>query len=147
MQALFANGCIKQLNTMKDSIKNFHWIPRIICILVILFVSMFAFDAFSPTDTVLMQIAHFFVNLTPSFLLLIFLIIAWKRELIGGIIFTLAGIAVSPLIYQHNYSMNHSVGMSIGILLMITFPIIVLGILFIVSYFRSKRRSRENYCN
>ncbi|WP_320054277.1 hypothetical protein [uncultured Acetobacteroides sp.] len=130
---------------MKDSISNFHWIPRIICILDIIFISIFAFDAFSPNDIVLMQLAHFFVNLTPTFLLIIFLIIAWRRELVGGIIFTLAAIAVSPMIYQHNYGINHSVSMSIGIIMMITFPIFVVGILFIASHFREKRHRQESY--
>jgi hypothetical protein len=130
---------------MRDSIKNFHWIPRIICILDIIFIGMFALDAFSPDSTRLMQAAHFVVNLTPSFLLLIVLAIAWKRELVGGIIFTLAGIGISPLIYQHNYAINHLAGTSLGTTMMITFPCIVVGILFIVSHVRSKKRGNRSY--
>ena len=32
---------------MKSSLRLFHWIPRIICILAILFISLFAADSFA----------------------------------------------------------------------------------------------------
>ena len=72
---------------MKVSIKLIHWLPRIICILAILFISMFALDAFNPEKTIWQQIGDFLIHLIPSFVLIIILIIAWKREFIGGIIF------------------------------------------------------------
>ena len=40
---------------------------------------------------------------------------------------------------MHNYNMNHSVGMSIGIIMAITFPFVVVGILFIISHFIKKK--------
>ena len=85
------------------------------------------------------QISNFLLHLTPSFILMIFLIIAWKRELIGGIIFTLIGLVLSPLIFTHNYNMNQSIWVSLGVILSITIPFVIVGILFIVSY-RIKKR-------
>lgn len=125
---------------METSVKVFHWLPRIICILAILFVSIFAADAFAPGLSIWQQLADFFMHLIPSFVLLAFLIAAWKWEYIGGIIFTAIGIVMSPFIFMHNYSVNHfSIGRCIGIILMITFPFIVVGILFIVSHFMKKK--------
>jgi len=124
---------------MKKSIRIIHWVPRIICILAILFISMFALDAFEPELTIWQQLVAFFMHLIPSFILVALLIVAWKWELIGGIIFTIIGVGLSPLIFQHNYAMNQSVSLSIFIILMITFPFIVVGILFIVSHFMKKR--------
>jgi len=129
---------------MKTSIKVFHWLPRVICILAILFISMFAANAFAPGLTIWQQIGAFLIHLIPSFILVAFLIIAWKWEYAGGIIFILIGLGLSPFIFQHNYNMNHSIGMSIGIILMITFPFVVVGILFIVSHFMKKRNLLEN---
>lgn len=129
----------------KPPLKNFHWIPRIICILVILLISMFAFDAFSSDDSVLRQIGRFLVHLTPSFILLAFLIIAWRRELLGGIIFSTIGIGLIPFIYQHNYNINHSIGMSVGIVMMVTFPLILAGVLFIISSIRKKKSCSKKY--
>lgn len=125
---------------MKSSVKIFHWLPRIICILAILFVSMFSLDAFEAGKSIWQQLGAFFIHMIPSFILLGFLLLAWKRELIGGIIFTLIGIIMSPFIFQHNYIVNHfSVEQCIGIILMITFPFIVVGVLFIISHFIKKK--------
>jgi len=124
---------------MKTSIGIYHWLPRILCILAILFVSMFALDAFAPGLTIWQQIGAFLMHLIPSFILLAVLIVAWKWELIGGILFALLGLGLSPFIFLHNYDMNHSVGMSLGIIALITFPFFCVGILFIVSYYKKKK--------
>ncbi|TAH41210.1 MAG: hypothetical protein EYC69_09570 [Bacteroidetes bacterium] len=118
---------------MATTNKGFSWIPRILTMLIILFISMFALDAFSPELNLWQQLSDFVMHLIPSFLLVILLIIAWKRELIGGILFTLLGLIMSPFIYSMNYDRNHNVLMSLGIILAICLPIIVAGILFIIS--------------
>jgi len=125
---------------MKSSFSLFHWIPRTICILAILFVSVFAADAFEQEHTIIQQLAAFFIHLIPSFVLLAFLLIAWKRELPGGIIFTIAGIVMTPVIFYHNYNANHfSISECIAVVMIITFPFIVVGILFIMSHYISKK--------
>ncbi len=129
---------------MKTTIKILHWTPRIICILAILFISMFAADAFAPELTIWQQLGDFLMHLIPSFVLLGILVFAWKKELYGGILFTVIGIGMSPFIYKHNYNMNHSVSMSLSIILMITFPFIVVGVLFITSYFMKKKDLKTN---
>jgi hypothetical protein len=124
---------------MKVSLKLIHWLPRIICILAILFVSVFALDAFNPEKTISQQIGGFLIHLIPSFVLTIILIIAWKREFIGGILFTLIGLGFSPFIFIHNYKMNHSIWMSVLIVLTITIPFVIAGILFIMNYKMKKK--------
>ena len=130
---------------MKTSIKLLHWFPRVICILAILFISMFAADSFTPGLTIWQQLGAFLIHLIPSFILVAVLILAWKWEKIGGIIFILIGLGLSPFIFQHNYNMNHSIGMSLGIILMITFPFVIVGVLFIVSNFMKKRDLSETH--
>jgi len=95
---------------------------------------MFALDAFDPEKTIWQQIGDFLMHLIPSFILIIFLIIAWKKELVGGIILTLIGLGFTPVIFMHNYKMNHSAWMSLLIVLLITMPFVIAGILFIVSH-------------
>jgi hypothetical protein len=125
---------------MKTVKMQFHWIPRIICILAILFISMFAADAFSHEFTIWQQLGAFLVHLVPSFVLLGILLIAWKWELIGGILFTLIGVGLSPFVYMLNHNRNHfSVCESLGIITIITVPFIVVGILFIISSRRKKQ--------
>jgi hypothetical protein len=124
---------------MKKSIKVFHWLPRIICLLAILFVSLFAADAFAPELTIWQQLGAFIIHLIPSFILLAFLIVAWKWEYVGGLIFLIIGAVLSPIVFMHNYNMNHSVWMSLGIILSITIPFVIVGALFLVSYFLKKK--------
>lgn len=124
---------------MKTSIGILQWTPRILCILAILFISMFAADAFAPRLTFWRQIGDFLMHLLPSFILLGVLIIAWKWERIGGIILSVIGIGLIPFIFHHNYNMNHSIGMSILVILIINFPFIIAGLLFILSYYVKKK--------
>ncbi len=124
---------------MKTSIRLFHWSPRILCVLAILFISLFAADSFAPGLTIWQQLGAFFIHLIPSFILLALLIVAWKWERIGGIIFMVIGFGLSPFIFMLNYNRNHSIGMSLGIILAITFPFIAVGILFIISHFMKKK--------
>ena len=121
-----------------------YWFPRILCILAILFVSIFALDAFQPELTFWQQIQGFIMHLIPSFVLLLFLLIAWKWELIGGVIFVLIGLGLSPVIYIHNYHMNGSVWMSLGIISMITLPFILVGVLFMLSHWNKKKQAKVN---
>ena len=119
--------------------KILYWIPRILCVLAILFISMFALDSFDPKLTIGQQIGGFLIHLIPSCILVAFLIIAWKWELVGGISFMAIGLGLSPFVYYTNYHMNHSIFMSLGIILMINFPFIITGALFILSHFTRKK--------
>jgi len=123
-------------NNQMNKAKILFWLPRILCIIAILFISLFALDAFQPDLTIWQQLEAFLMHLIPSFILLILLLIAWKWEFIGGIIFTIIGLVFSPFIFKHNYDMNHSVWMSMGIIAMITLPFVIVGILFISHHFQ-----------
>jgi len=121
---------------MKSSLKMIHGLPRIICILAILFISLFAFDAFEHGITIWQKIGAFLRHLIPSFILLIFLIIAWKWELIGGIIFITIGLGFSPYIFMHNFQ---SVALSLLGIACINMPFFLVGILFLISYRMKKK--------
>lgn len=137
---LFNN--VKPNKKMKTSIKIIHWTPRILCILSILFVSMFAADSFESDNTFGQNLASLFMHLLPSIILTALLIVAWKWEFIGGVIFIVLGIGISPFIFMLNYNRNHfSIAQSLGIILMINFPFIVVGILFVINHHLKKRKT------
>ena len=124
---------------MKKSFSILYWSPRILCMTAVLFISLFALDAFEPGLTIRQQLMDFIIHLIPSFILIAVLVVAWKWENIGGIIFLVIGVGMSPFVFAMNYSRTHSVGTSLAIILMITAPFTIVGILFLVSYFRIKR--------
>ncbi len=126
---------------MNRTIKILHWFPRILCIIAILFISLFALDAFEPGLTLGQQLLAFLMHLIPSFILLVILLVAWKWERIGGIIFILIGLVTSPMVFIHNYRMNESVWMSLGIIAMITLPFVLIGLLFVFSHLGKRKNT------
>lgn len=124
---------------MKMYVSALKWIARVLCILAILLVSLFALDSFSPDKTFLQNTAAFLKHLIPSFVLLAVLIVAWYREKAGGIILTAIGVAWCVFLFVFNFERTHSVSTSILIVLILGIPFVLSGILFIVSYYEKKK--------
>jgi hypothetical protein len=124
---------------MSAAARLFHWLPRTLCILAILFFSMFVLDASAPGLTPSQQLEALRIHLIPSFVLLALLLIAWKWEFVGGIALAATGLVLSIPVFALNYRRTHSIGVSLSIILMVTIPFVVVGILFIVSH-----RMRKN---
>lgn len=63
-------------------------IARILSIVFVLFISLFALDVFGEEKWFLALVMH----LIPSFMLIIITIISWKKEFLGGILWLILGI-------------------------------------------------------
>lgn len=125
---------------MKPYQKILRWTPRVLCIIAILFVSMFSLDAISPESTFWQNAGSLLMSLLPSFVLVSFLVVAWKWELTGGILIAILGLAATPFIYNLNLQRTGSAGTALGVVLMITVPFIIIGALFIISYFLNRKQ-------
>jgi hypothetical protein len=125
---------------MKTSTKILRWTPRILCILAILFISLFALDSFSSERTFWQNISAFLMHLIPSFVLLAILIVAWKWENIGGIILIIVGVVLCVFIFNLNYNQRHfTLWQSIRNVSMLCLPFVLAGILFIISHSAKKK--------
>jgi hypothetical protein len=80
----------------------------------------------------------FMMNLIPSFIMAVILMIAWKWERVGGIILIILGIVFSVLVFNLNFRRNHSVLASLGIIVIICLPSLVAGILFLFASRKSE---------
>ncbi len=107
-----------------------YWFPRIIAILAILFMMMFSLDVFGGEEPVGRQLLGFLAHNIPAFVLIIVLAIAWKYEIIGGIIFILLFFALG--IYFKSFSGNSGS-------LIILIPFILAGAMFILHQVLSER--------
>ncbi len=121
-------------------IKFLYWLPRILCILSILFISMFALDAFDGPGAWWRKIPAFLVHLTPSYILLLPLLIAWRWEKLGGIILILIGMIFSGGLALLNYHRTNSVLVALEIALVLGVPFIIYGLLFLWSHHLQKPR-------
>lgn len=125
---------------MKPYQKILWWTPRVLCIIAILFISLFAFDAFSPERNLWQNIGALLIHLLPSFALVALLVVAWKWELVGGILITIMGLVATPFLFNMNSRPNNSVGETLGIVLIITFPFVITGVLFIISHYVNRKQ-------
>jgi hypothetical protein len=110
------------MNTLKiGAFLVLRWTPRIICILFIAAISLFACDAFGHDTGFWKTLLAFLAHLLPTFSMIFILYLSWKRAWIGGILFILAGIA-----YMVWKGVEYPV---------VFIPLFLVGILFLLSWF------------
>ena len=100
--------------------KILYWLPRILSVLFIAFISVFALDVFGEPQWFLALLIH----LIPSYLLIAITVIAWRQETLGGSLFLIAGLIL--LIFTHFEA------------LIIGIPAFVIGALFLGKKYFSK---------
>jgi hypothetical protein len=108
--------------------KTLFWLPRILTIIFILFISMFALDVFSEY-TFPLVLGALFMHLIPSLILVGLLIVAWKWEKLGGILFIL--LAIGFFIFFKGYE-------DIISALITTLPALIVGILFLINSYKNQ---------
>lgn len=114
--------------------KGLYWTPRILAIVFILFISLFALDIFGMHLGFWGTIAGLFIHLIPSFAMIIALIIAWKHEMVGAVIFIALG-----LFYILMLLMNPNLEWyMLSWALTIAGPAILTGILFLMNWNRKR---------
>jgi hypothetical protein len=113
------------------TLKVLYWTPRIIAILAILFMMMFSMDCFGEPCTIKDQLICFVMHNLPSFAFIASLVIAWKWETTGGILFILCFVAAGILF--RSFTGNFASLIIIG-------PLLFCGILFILHDYLKKRQ-------
>ncbi len=100
------------------------WSPRVLTIIFALFLGLFALDVFDGSGfwpTVL----ALFIHLLPTVLILAFLIISWRWEWIGAIVYVALGILYIVMAYgQFPFS----------VFVTISGPLFLVGILFLINW-------------
>jgi len=112
--------------------KLLFWTPRVLTILFILFLALFALDVFQDGHGFWETVLGLFIHLIPNLLLAGVLILSWKREWIGGILFSGLGIFYLVMAWGKVHWMAF---------LFISGPLFLVGILFLVGWsFRNQIR-------
>ena len=102
--------------------KILYWTPRIVCLLYIGFISLFALDVFNGEYNLAQTFIALTMHLIPSMLILLALVIAWRWELAGSVAFDV--LAVGWLIYVGDFGKS----------LIITLPLFVISSLFVAGW-------------
>jgi hypothetical protein len=96
--------------------KIVYWLPRVLAIVFILFISMFALDVFEEPQWFLALLIH----LIPSFILILLTFFAWKNEIMGAVAFVAIGVF---FLVSSDFES-----------LIISIPVITIGSLFAISW-------------
>jgi hypothetical protein len=123
---------------MKKNNKLLFWTPRILGIMFILFLMMFSLDVFESGLTLWQIVVGLFMHNIPALLLLIVLIISWKHEIVGGIVFILAGLFYVLMLTMDSKFEWYMLSWAITI----AGPAFLVGILFLMNW-RKKRNLRH----
>lgn len=122
---------------MKDNnitFKLLYWAPRATAILAILFLMSFSLDCFSVNEGLGKLLLCISTHTIPAFILAIVVTVAWKWELIGGIVLIVLVIVISN--YVHGFLINTA--------MTILFSIVLLaGILFIIHHILFRMKSKR----
>ena len=124
---------------MKRISKPLYWTPRIISILFILFLSLFSLDVISPEHSFWEIVIGLLVHNIPAFILAIVLAISWRYEIVGGLVFMLAGILYILSLFLNPVFEWYMISWSI----MIAGPAFLIGILFMMNWIWRKDNSRK----
>lgn len=113
-----------------------YWTPRILSILLIIFISIFSFDVIEPGLSLGQIVLGLFMHNIPGIILLVVLIISWKYEIVGGIAYLLAGCMYITLNIITSYKSGFQ---DFAWSLIIAIPTFMIGILFLMNWFNKKR--------
>ena len=121
---------------MKEPRKTIlYWCPRVLSILFAAFISIFALDVFSEGYALGELLVALFMHLVPTLAIILFIIIAWKREWIGAIFFL--GLAIFYIIV-FRYELDWV------ILLIIPLPLVLCSIFYLLSW-EQKKKYKQNH--
>ncbi len=116
-----------------------YWTPRFLCMVAIVVISMLTIEAFKPEFSSWHQLRTFIMQMVPAFTLVLLLLVAWRRELTGGTIFMLVGVIMAFFVYKYHYHLSHSFIKSAGRVVIMAFPLLLTGVLFVLDYFYKKK--------
>jgi len=124
-------------HSFKKNHKFIYWTPRILSIIFILFLTLFSLDIFDMKLGFWGTVLGLLIHNIPTFILLFVLLISWKYEIVGGIVFILAGIFYIIMILI-NQMRNSFEWYMISWSLIVAGPAFFIGILFIINWLRKR---------
>jgi hypothetical protein len=123
---------------MKTNIQGnpyLSWTLRILLIIMILFFALFLLDVFQEGKGFWETLADFLGHNIPSFAMIIILIIAWRNELIGGVLLMLGIIGFGILL---TFKMNTFMW---GTVVMLGIPFLIGGLFVVNHYFFGEKQA------
>jgi len=113
------------------------WTPRILSIILVLFLTIFSWDVFEENSGFWQTVLALLIHNIPALLLAVIIWISWKYEIVGGIAFIIAGIVhlVSSILRADVEPWYISSVFS----LIIDLPAFIIGTLCLIGWFKKRK--------
>lgn len=106
--------------------KIIRWAPRVASIMIIFFLTLFSLDVFDGSASWLEMLGGFIMHSLPSIVLILLLIFAWKRPLVGFWAFLIFGVLFGLRFVRDIYSITN--------MLFFVFPFLLISGLFYIDW-------------
>ena len=111
-----------------------YWSPRVLGILLALFIGIFALDVFSEVNNVWSTLVALSMHLIPTVIVVLFLLVSWRREWIGGILFLCLAIFYVVLSWEQ---------FPVSVYFVISGPLVLMSVLLFANWkYRTELRTR-----
>ncbi|MFH1620773.1 MAG: hypothetical protein ABIB04_01670 [Patescibacteria group bacterium] len=122
---------------MKKYLNSFiYWTPRVLSLTFVAFLMIFSLDIFELGLDFWGTLVGLFIHNIPALILLIMVLISWKREIVGGITFIVAGFLYIILTLFREIPWYLALSWST----IIAGPAFLIGALYLIGWSRRKKR-------
>ena len=116
--------------------KIVYWTPRVLEILFTLFIMMFSLDVFDGTRSLTDQLIGFFMHNLPALGIILIIVLAWKKDIIGMIGFALIAIGLFMMVMGSNQPSGSAVNPAV---FFISGPALLISLLYGFSWILNKK--------
>ena len=120
------------MNAFADVERALYWTPRVLVRLFALFMGAFALDTFQEALAPGEMALAFLIHLVPAFIVLATLGVAWRRELLGGVLFVALAVVYVVITRGRAEPLTY---------LLVAGPPVLVGVLFIAHHTLLSRRA------
>jgi hypothetical protein len=120
-----------------------YWTPRILSILLILFLALFSLDVFESASNTQEALLRLLMHNIPALILTGALIISWRHEIVGAVAFIFVGL-LYIIITAINLSETPEWYLIFPWSLMISGPAFLIGILFYLNWSKKRKPNPKN---
>lgn len=121
---------------MKPRIRQLlFWSPRVLTILLAVFLSLFALDVFEEGYGFWHTVVALFLHLIPAWIVLIVLAVSWRWEWVGAVMFVALGLVYIDFAVGRGHP---------GWALVISGPLFLVGGLFLLNCLKRKQKASES---
>lgn len=124
---------------MKQSRNWLFWTPRILSIAFICFLTLFSLDVFEPGLSAGEIALGLLLHNIPSLVLIVLLIVSWKRDLVGAIGYLCIALLYMGVLAYSVLTSNLPWYLMLSWNFTIAGPALVIGILFLLRWRKQKK--------